>query len=267
MKYMLQFCLIYLLISQSLLCGENIFKSEVAENFVEIQDSNSTNKNDIYTKIELKEIKKNFFLHTTYFSISNYPYPSNGLLVLTKKGIILIDTPWDDIQTEKLLKLCKEKFHKRIILAIITHAHNDRIGGIKTLLKNKIKTISTLKTADAAKTNGFLQPISKLSDDTTLIINKIRVNTFYPGAGHTEDNIVVYFPDSKILYGGCLIKSVEAVDLGNTSEANINEWESTIIKIINKFPEIEIVIPGHGKISNNEALYHTIKLIKAQKNK
>ena len=31
---------------------------------------------------------------------------------------------------------------------------------------------------------------------------------FYPGPGHTEDNIVVYFRKRNLLFGGCLLKTM-----------------------------------------------------------
>ena len=42
---------------------------------------------------------------------------------------------------------------------------------------------------------------------------------FYPGPGHASDNIVLRFPE--LVYGGCLVKSTEATDLGFTGDADL----------------------------------------------
>jgi len=59
------------------------------------------------------------------------------------------------------------------------------------------------------------------------------------------DNIVIWFEKDRILYGGCLVKSTEAIDLGYTKEANLAEWPKTIKKIQNKFGTPAYIIPGH----------------------
>lgn len=47
---------------------------------------------------------------------------------------------------------------KAFSLAVITHAHEDRIGGISTLLDNKIDVRSTSATAKLSVNNGFKEP-------------------------------------------------------------------------------------------------------------
>jgi hypothetical protein len=32
---------------------------------------------------------------------------------------------------------------------------------------------------------------------------------FFPGAAHSADNVVVYFPKKRLLFGGCMIKPKE----------------------------------------------------------
>ena len=97
--------------------------------------------------------------------------------------------------------------------------------------------------------------------DTTFNVSQTVFETFYPGAGHSSDNIVVYFPNDKILVGGCFIKSVEAEDLGNLSDANIGMWPIAAKTLIRKYPKVKTVIPGHQKITpGKKALKHTLKL-------
>ena len=222
---------------------------------------NFTENYNIYNKLELKQIKTNFYVHTTYNSFGGNPFPSNGLIVNSDSGLILIDTPWNDFQTTKLIDSYKKLFKKDITLAIITHAHVDKIGGINSLLNQKIKTISTKLTADIAESNSYRRPEAKLPKDSIIIFSNIVIHTFYPGVGHTKDNIVVYFPEEKILYGGCFIKSIDAKDLGNLIDADVIQWDTSINNVIKKFNGDMIVIPGHGKIGNFKNIKHTKYLI------
>ena len=47
--------------------------------------------------------------------------------------------------------MVEKKFQKRVTDVIITHAHADRIGGMKTLKERGIKAHSTVLTAELAK--------------------------------------------------------------------------------------------------------------------
>lgn len=66
-------------------------------------------------------------------------------------------------------------------------------------------------TAELAKKNGYEEPLGDLQAITNLKFGNMKVETFYSGKGHTEDNIVVWLPQFNILAGGCLVKSAEAI--------------------------------------------------------
>jgi glyoxylase-like metal-dependent hydrolase (beta-lactamase superfamily II) len=87
-----------------------------------------------------------------------------------------------------------------------------------------------------------------------------RVELAFLGAGHTIDNIVVWIPKKKILFGGCLIKSQNAGNLGNTKEADLMSYPVTLKKVREQYSEVKIVIPGHGRPGGIELIDHTIEL-------
>ena len=81
------------------------------------------------------------------------------------------------------------------------------------------------------------------------------------GEGHTRDNVVSYFLDEKVLFGGCLIKSLKS-GKGNLADANTAEWSNTVKTIKRQFKDVEMVIPGHGKPGGIELLDYTIEMFK-----
>ncbi len=38
-------------------------------------------------------------------------------------------------------------------------------------------------------------------------INNISLEVFYPGEGHSKDNITIWIPEYKVLFGGCFNKN------------------------------------------------------------
>ena len=76
-----------------------------------------------------------------------------------------------------------------------------------------------------------------------------------------QNNIVVWIPSERILFPGCMVKSLSAQDLGNTADADVSEWPRTIDRVIEKFKKASIVIPGHGEHGGRELLVHTRELL------
>lgn len=87
--------------------------------------------------------------------------------------------------------------------------------------------------------------------------------TYYPGPGHTADNIIIWFNKERIIYGACLIKSFEDEDLGYLGDANTREYARTIQRVQKKCKHPRWVIVGHGNWSNISSLEHTREMAEA----
>ena len=101
--------------------------------------------------------------------------------------------------------------------------------------------------------------------DTTFHIGQYTFETFYPGKGHSPDNIVIWCNKQRILYGGCFIKSVETNSPGNLSDASIDEWIVSIKKVQAKFSKPEYIIPGHQSWASKRSLEHTLGILEKHK--
>ena len=86
-----------------------------------------------------------------------------------------------------------------------------------------------------------------------------KVHNFYPGEAHTRDNIVTWIPAEATIFGGCMVKSIDA-SKGNLADANVKAWPTTIRAIRSKYPSAKIIIPGHGDPGGKELLDYTIRL-------
>jgi metallo-beta-lactamase class B len=211
--------------------------------------------------VELQRVKDNIWVHTTYKDYNGVRTPSNGVIAVTSKGLVLIDTPWNNAQTRELIRLAKKVFNKDISLAVITHAHEDRIGGIDALIEKKVDVRSSAMTFKEAEKYGYKKPQAELDLEKRISWGDTDIDVFYPGEGHTVDNITVWFPQYKVLFGGCLIKSLESKDVGNTEDANVKQWPFSLKNVLDMYSDAEIVIPGHGKWGGMELVEHTLDLL------
>ncbi|SOD97997.1 subclass B1 metallo-beta-lactamase [Spirosoma fluviale] len=216
--------------------------------------------------LSVTPLNKQVYVHTTYGMYGGTAVPANGLIIRTKDGIVLVDTGWDTDNntdnTRELLQWISQNLHQPVRLCIVTHGHEDRVGGISELRKAGVRVVSTPLTAQKSVKLGFESPEGILSNDTTFSIGNEPIRCYFPGQGHTADNIVVWLPNQKILYGGCLVKSVAAFGMGNLADANLNEWGNSIQNLMTQFKSARIVVPGHDEWTDTRSLAHTLQLLK-----
>jgi metallo-beta-lactamase class B len=215
-------------------------------------------------KIKTTRLTGNIYVCTSYGILDDGSvFPANDMYIITQTGIILIDTPWGEAETYQLMDTLWSRYHKKILLCISTHFHADRTGGVDVLKKKGIKTYSTLLTKQLAKQRGEKQPEFTFTGDTTFNINNVILQVYYPGEGHTNDNIVIWLPQSKVLFGGCFIKSLDATDIGNLADANVKAWPFSIENVRANFKGIKFVIPGHQGWQGDTLMFgHTLELLK-----
>lgn len=210
--------------------------------------------------LTLTPLTGNCYIYTSYHLLDGEPFPANGTCVVTDKEIVLIDSPWTEAHTQDLLDSLKKRFGKPVTHCIATHFHADRTGGFDVLKKNGVKTWSSQQTLELCKKRKEKLADYTFTKDTVFTFDGVSLEIFYPGKGHSPDNIVVWIPEKKVLHGGCFVKSVESKDLGNLEDADVPEWKRSVEKVMKKFPKPAYVIPGHfgwGKGS----LKHTFTLL------
>jgi glyoxylase-like metal-dependent hydrolase (beta-lactamase superfamily II) len=188
---------------------------------------------------------------------------ASGLVVVDGNDAYIIDTPWGEESTEELINWINSQGFL-IKGSVVTHFHEDASSGIPLFNKSNIKTYATHKTNTLLSLKNKEQSSREIPNNSFELV-KDTIEIFYPGKGHTEDNVVVWLPKNKILFGGCFVKSVHSKSLGNIEDASINVWPSSIQKVINKYPNIALVVPGHGKVGDINLLKHTAKLALGEK--
>jgi metallo-beta-lactamase class B len=212
--------------------------------------------------IDCSKIKENVWIHISYMLLNGYKTPSNGLVYNTIDGAVLIDTAWDNQQTKELCDFVKKNINKKILCCVISHAHEDRLGGVEYLRNQDIDVYMTKTTIEIAKNKHYLIGNKTLVIDDSYL-KTYGINTEYLGAAHTKDNIVIYLEREKVLFGGCLLKSSDSENLGNIEDADVKSWKVVIEKMYKEYIDKNIVVvPGHGKYGGIEIIEHTRKLLK-----
>lgn len=211
--------------------------------------------------LKIKSLRKNVFMHISYLITTDFgKVDSNGMVYINGDEAIVFDTPTDDKAAAELIDWIEVKQGKKIKAVVVTHFHEDCLGGLKQFHTNGTKSYASNKTIELAKsTNVQVLPESGFDKAIEFSVGDEAVYATFYGAGHTEDNIVGYIPKEETLFGGCLIKTMSA-GKGFLGDANTLQWPKTVDIIRKDLPELNLVIPGHGNPGGKELLDYTIQL-------
>jgi metallo-beta-lactamase class B len=211
--------------------------------------------------IMLQPIAEGVWVHTTYFDLPDYGRcPANGLVIVDGREALLIDLPWTDEQTAALFDWVAESQGATVRTVIPTHFHQDCMGGLAEAHRRGAMSYGLDKTITMARKRGL--PVPKIAYRARIPVRcgRTMVVMTYHGAGHTIDNVVAWLPKQKILFGGCLIKSLDADSLGNTQDGDLQTYPTTLQKVRTGYPGAKLVVPGHGDWGGPGLIEHTLKL-------
>jgi glyoxylase-like metal-dependent hydrolase (beta-lactamase superfamily II) len=209
-------------------------------------------------------LNSKLYLYKTFGVFGGKEYSTNALYLITKKGVVLFDVPWQKTQYQSLMDTIKKRHNLPVIAVFATHSHADRAGDLSFYNNKGIKTYATAKTNELLKKEGKATSNNLIKTGKKYKIGGEEFIVDFLGEGHTADNVVVWFPKYNVLDGGCLVKSSSAVDLGYTGEANVQQWPLTMKNLQAKYPSSAKVIPGHDEWKGNDHVKHTLELLHKQ---
>ena len=213
-------------------------------------------------KLKISHLTGDFYIYTTCNTYQDSQVPANGMYLVTDNGVVMFDTPWDTTQFQPLLDSIQVRHNKTVALCFATHWHSDKTAGLEYYRQRGIKTYTTVLTDELSKKNGKKRAEFLMTTDTVLHAGQYSFETYFPGQGHTEDNIIIWFEKEKILYGGCLIKGADAEDLGYLGDGNIKAYAATLKKVQQKCRKPTFIIIAHSDWKNTNSLKHSIRMAK-----
>jgi len=218
----------------------------------------------ISDRVMLRHVCDSVYVHVTRDSLRSYGwFSSNGMVVVKNGRALLVDTPMDDTKTAVLVTYLRDFMHVYVDCVIVSHFHDDCLGGLNYIHRSGIPSFCGSRTADICRDSGLPVCSSVFCDSMQFSFQGLTIICRFFGAGHTRDNIVTLIPEKQVLFGGCLIRAAEAQGLGNLSDACVEQWENTVQRVKALYGEVAVVIPGHGMYGGPELLDHTVGLVQA----
>ena len=222
---------------------------------------------ETFGDVSFRELAPGVWQHTSWLDIPFMgPIPSNGLIVVDGESALLIDTAWTDDQTALILRWVEEVKGFPVRAALVTHAHKDKMGGIAALHAAGVDTWANPLTNELAPAEGFEPARNAVAfgadgwatGAATEVFAPLAI--YYPGGGHTRDNITVGVRGRDLAFGGCLIKGAASTSLGNLADADTAHYAAAARNFGAAFSQATTIVMSHSQPEGREAIRHTVAL-------
>jgi len=183
----------------------------------------------------------------------------NVAFMPTREGVILIDDKFSQDGPQILAKV-KSVTAQPIRYVINTHQHGDHTGGNAALLQAGAE-ILIHKNARANMAAAEMPGIPRItfSDESQVFLGGKEVEARYFGRGHTNGDVMVYFPAQRIVHTGDLFVS-GAPFCDTSAGCSIKEWDKTLQKALAAM-DFDTVIPGHGPVMKKADLVKYVQTV------
>ena len=180
----------------------------------------------------------------------------NVAVLVTNEGVILVDDKFEE-DYEGIIAQVKTVTSQPVKYVFNTHHHSDHSGGNVRFIE--IAEIISHKNARANAEGGKQANAPKLrparivfTDETSVFLGGKEVRARYFGRGHTNGDIVIYFPAHRVIHTGDLMAGVTPL-IDYPGGGSITEWIKTMDTAMAAL-EFDRVIPGHGAVTNRAGL-------------
>ena len=189
-----------------------------------------------------QEVKRSI----TQVSGDLYRFQNNfhvSVFLVTDAGVIATD-PINAEAAKWLKEEVMKRFNKEIKYVIYSHDHRDHIAGGEVLADTAtVISHQRAKEVIIGEKRPTAIPEITFTDTLTVELGGKEVNLIYPGKSHSDNLIVIHFPEQRAVFTVDFI-SVNRVGFKDFPDAYFPDWIDAI-KVVEGI-DFDTVIPGHG---------------------
>jgi len=179
----------------------------------------------------------------------------NVAVLVTDEGVVLVDDKFEP-DYDAIIAQVKTVTNQPVKYVFNTHHHGDHSGGNSRFIEiaEIISHKNARKNAANAKQGGqTLKPARIVfTEETSVFLGGKEVRARYFGRGHTDGDIIIYFPALRVIHTGDLMANQTPL-FDYASGGSIVEWIKTIDAAMGAL-EFDKVIPGHGTVTDRAGL-------------
>jgi len=228
--------------------------------------------------IEIQEVSSRVVVAT-----DNNFYNVNAAGIALDNFIVVIDTLLYPVQSRQLREYLKDRFNLPIKYVFFTHIDGDHVFGIDTFKEAEIVASNLItpkfkerlegdwskeefddwkkqkpEHADVIDTIVIRAPDIEFAREYTITDSSKQIELYHSG-GHTSCSSWAYFPTEKVVFTGDNLASYDWPYISDQT-GNPDGWIKSFEHIMSL--DINVVVPGHGKVVDKAHLKEHLEYIK-----
>ena len=194
------------------------------------------------SKLDTVKIKDDLYV------IHNDVVPGNTTVLITNEGVLLVDDKFE-VDANNVIAAVKKLTSQPIKYVVNTHHHGDHSGSNAKLQAIGAQVVMSEK-ARKNMVEGAQPGLGNITfdDHANIYLGGKNVQLYYFGRGHTNGDIVAYFPAQRVLAAGDNFTigdaTPELIDYpGGGSARELPDTLAGILRL-----DFDAVVPGHGTV-------------------
>ena len=180
----------------------------------------------------------------------------NTAILIADDGVLVVDTKFMS-PGRALPAIIRSITPKPVRVIINTHYHSDHTHGnphyppgtdVIAQRRTRAHLLQLDKDFWESEPAWSLMPADLVDDERTLSFGDEEVRIVHPGRGHTDGDVVVYFPKRRILHTGDLFLHAQYPFIDLRGGGSGREWPATLDTVL-AIGDVDRYIPGHGPLS------------------
>lgn len=196
------------------------------------------------TKFETVKVKDDLYV------LYNPGAPGNLTALITDEGVVLVDAK-DPQDYDNVVAAVKTISNQPIRYVINTHHHGDHTGSNSRLQGAGAVIVASENARQNMIESRFPgQPSITFEQRANVMLGGKKVELYYFGRGHTNGDVVAYFPADRTLATGDLYVTGVGQLIDYAAGGSAKEWTRTLDGVLGL--DFDVAIPGHGVVAKKE---------------
>ena len=185
------------------------------------------------------------------------PFGSNVGWFDVGDGVVVVDTGSDAATARAILSEIAATANKPVRKVVLTHDHGDHIGGVRIFAQAGAEIVTQEKGAgtglyflgsapDTEATGpkpSRAQGVVAFSERVLAVGGPRRYELYFLGDAHTNNDVIVYLPDDKVLFTGDVV-NYKRLPFLRSASCDPESWQ----KVVERLAALTVdrIVPGHG---------------------
>jgi len=165
-----------------------------------------------------------------------------SVVLVTDAGVIVTD-PINKDAAQWLKDEIASRFDKPVKYLVYSHDHVDHIAGGEVFEAANVVAHENARADIIGEKRATAVPNITFSDNMTIILGGKTVELRYLGRSHSDNMIVMNFPQQRVLFAVDFIP-IKSLPWKTLTDAYIPEWIEAVKKV--EAMDFDILMPGHG---------------------